>query len=135
MSENVADLVYAALNANQRRAVEVLAGGGDKAAAAEAAGVTVRTIDRYMNDPNVRAALDKATGTAVSDVARRMVGAMDTAVTTMVNLVEGKETSPTVKLRAAIAIIEHGPKLFEAHDLVKRIEMLEAKISEHQNAG
>lgn len=126
MSENDLNTVYADLNTNQRRAVEKLAAGGDKKAAAEAAGVTIRTIDRYLNEPTVRAALDKATGAAVGDVARRMVGAMDTAVTTMLDLVKNEKTPASVRLRAAIAIIEHGPKLFEAHDLITRIEQLEA---------
>lgn len=128
MSENVSDLVFASLNINQRRVVEKLAAGGDKQEAAEAAGVTVRTVDRYLNDPAVRAALERATGTAVTEVARRMVGAMDTAVSTMLDLIEGKKTPPTVKLRAAIAIIEHGQRLYEAHELIKRIEALEKAL-------
>ena len=57
-----------------------------------------------------------------------MIGAMATALDTMLALTEDKAAPATVRLRAAIAIVEHGPRLFEAHDLVKRIEALEARV-------
>lgn len=130
MSENVADSVsvFAGLSSRQRKVVEALLSGADKDSAAIAAGVTRRTVDRYLQEPAVHAALEAATGAALGDVARRMIGAMATALDTMLALTEDKDAPATVRLRAAIAIVEHGPRLFEAHELVKRIEALEARV-------
>ena len=129
MSQNVQDSVFSRLTPKQRKAVKALLSGADKDAAAKAAGVTRRTIDRYLNDPAFRVALDKATGTAIGDVARRLLGGMETAVSTMLTLVKNDSTPPTVKLRACIAILEHGPKLFEVHELAQRVQAIEDRLN------
>lgn len=128
MSETVSETVFSGLTARQRKVIEALLSGADKDEAARKAGVTRRTVDRYLQEPAVHAALGEATGAALGDVARRMIGAMATALDTMLALTEDKDAPATVRLRAAIAIVEHGPRLFEAHDLVKRIEALEARL-------
>ena len=128
MSDSDANNVFLELSQNQRTVAEALLSGAGKDEAAEAAGVTRRTVDRYLNEPAFRTALEAATGDRIGDVSRRMVGAMDTAAGIMLALAEDEETPASVRLRACIAIVEHGPKLFEIHDLVKRIEHLEARI-------
>lgn len=128
MSETVAIIDYSALTSKQHKALTALLSGADKPTAAAAAGVTVRTIDRYLNDPDFRVAIDQATGAAVGDVARRMIGGMETAVSIMLHLAEDIETPSSVRLRAAIAIVEHGPRLFEQVELIRRLEALEAII-------
>lgn len=128
LSDNVAHIDYSALSPAQRRALDALLSGGDKDQAAAAAGVTRRTIDRYLNDPRFRAALDRATGAAVGDVARRMIGGMETAVSIMLELATDTSTPASVRLRAAIALVEHGPKLFEQVELIRRLEVLEGRL-------
>lgn len=128
MSDNVAYIDVSTLSPAQRRALDSLLSGGSKDQAAAAAGVTRRTLARYLNDPIFRAALDKATGAAVGDVARRMIGGMETAVSIMLELAEDANTPASVRLRAAIALVEHGPKLFEQVEIIKRLEALEAKL-------
>jgi hypothetical protein len=114
----------------QRRAMEALAAGQDKAAAAAAAGVSVRSIQRYMADPRFRAALTAATGERVGNVSRQLVAAMETAVSTMLAIVES-DAPPTVRLRAAAEILSAGIKLYEQAELTRRIEALEERYNEH----
>ncbi|MBX3057456.1 MAG: hypothetical protein KF770_13390 [Anaerolineae bacterium] len=130
MAENDLDSVFSNLNAKQRRAIEKLAAGGDKAAAAKAAGVSIRTLDRYLGEPTVRAALDRATGQVLNDATRRMIAGLDTAVSTMLDLVENAKTPAAVKLRAAVAIVECALKLQDAHDLAQRVARLEELLHE-----
>jgi hypothetical protein len=128
MSENGQQNVFVDLHHNQRKAAEALLSGADKFQAAEAAGVTRRTIDRYLNDPVFQAALDQAAGDKLGDVARLMVGAMHTATGIMLAVATNEDNSAGVRLRACVAIIQHGPKIFETYDLAERVKALEARI-------
>ena len=128
MSENNPKKDFLPLTTNQRRALEALLSGASKEQAAAAAGVRVRQLNRYLEAPNFRAALDKATAAAVGAVARRMVGGMETAVFIMLALAEDEAQPSSVRLRACIAIIEHGPRLFEQVELIRRLEVLEGRL-------
>jgi len=128
MSEKVLKSVYSDLRSNQRRAIAALLAGGNKDEAAQAAGVTHRTIDRWHQEPEFRAALEEATGEAISDVARLMIGGMKRAAAVMLAMVDDDAIPPTVRLRASIALVEHGPRLLEAHNLGKRVTVLEERL-------
>jgi hypothetical protein len=112
----------------QRRALEALAGGQSKAAAAAAAGVRVRQVNRYLESPQFRAALDAATGAAIGSVTRRMVGTAEGAVGVIVSLASDPQTPASVRLRAAIAVLELGIRFYEAQVLEQRIAALERRL-------
>lgn len=116
------------LSPKKLRVIDALLSGASKGAAASAAGVTNRTLNRYLQEPAVRSEIDRATGAALGEAGRRMIGGMDTAVNTMLALLENEKTPATIKLRAATAVLEYGQQLYESHDLVKRLEALEARF-------
>lgn len=120
MSENVSN--YDRLTSKQRNAIDVLLTGGNKHDAAAAAGVKVRTIDRWHKEPHFVAALRDGTKAAVSSAAERSARAMDTAVDTLVSLAKDESAAPSIRLRASVAIIEEGLKLHTLAESIKQDE-------------
>lgn len=130
MTESVLENVYSRLRPNQRRAIDSLLKGEDKAAAAVAADVSYRTIDRWHHDPEFRAALNIGGDMALKDAALRLKASLDTAVGVMRAVMVDPETPKAVQLRAADLVASHTPKLAETADLIERLEALEAKLNQ-----
>jgi len=122
MSENVANKT---LSPAQRRALAALASGKGKSAAAVAAGVSERTLDRYFQDPAFCVALDGATSEAIRDAARGLLASLDTAVSTLKTIAENKNEAAGTRVRAAEKIISLGLELWTAHNLAERVKRLE----------
>lgn len=130
MSENVSNID--GLSPKKRKAIEVLLKGGGKAAAADAAGVKIRTIDRWHNEPEFTAVLNDGMRTAVEGASQKMVGAIGTAVDTLVSIAKDENATDSVRLRASNMIIEQGLKLYEVYDISNRIKELENAIENNQ---
>jgi len=94
------------LRANQRRAIEALLSGSTKQAAAGAAGVTPRTISRWLDQPEFIEALNRRVDQAVTDATRRMAGSLDGAITVMQDVMTDAEAPASVRLRAAQAFTD-----------------------------
>lgn len=133
MSKNVSQDFFADLTANQRKAAVSLLDGNDKTEAAETAGITSRTLDRWLQDDKFRRCLSTATGAELGIVASRLTGAMQTAVSVLIDMLNDEEATPASRRLAAVAILEHGQRLYELQDLAGRVAALEAKITNEQH--
>jgi hypothetical protein len=95
-------------------------------AAAEEAGVTPRTLARWLADDPIflseyRAARRRVTEEAIGAVQASMTD----AVATLHDALEDK--SPHVRLKAATAILNYAFEAFDA-DLLERVEALEREV-------
>jgi hypothetical protein len=122
MAQNVTK--EATLSAKQQKAVAALLGAPNVEAAAGIAGVTPRTIWRWLSDDPLfveeyRKARQRAVDTAVAS----LQGCMAEAVQTLRNNLSSR--SAPIQVRSAIALLELGLKAHEAFDLAGRIEELE----------
>ena len=105
-----------------------LASGVTVEEAAKQAGLSVRTAHRRRADPKFalevgrlrRAALDQSLGLLTA-------GAVEATATLCALL---KDESPTIRLRAAVAVLQACLKLREEVDLEERLAELEAKIND-----
>lgn len=104
--------------------IAALAGGSTIAAAAQRAGVSERTVWRRLDDPAFVARLDAAKQQTVQAAIDRLAAGATDAATTLVGLLE-KEQPPSIRLRAAVAILEVHHKYVTAADLEARIAALE----------
>jgi hypothetical protein len=117
VSENVA------LSAKKQRAILALLSMNTTTAAAEQAGVSSKTIERWLRDEDFireyRAARSQVMETAVARIQHAAIAA---AQTLRRNL--DPPASPSVQIRAAVAILELGTRGIELFDLVQKVDEL-----------
>jgi hypothetical protein len=93
------------------------------AAGAEAAGVSLSTLRRWLQDDDFVKAYRKAKSELVGFATGRLKGAMAKAVLTLEEVAEAKDSPPPARVAAARAILELG---IHSHEL----ESVEAKLDE-----
>ena len=97
-----------------------------QAAACDAVGVPVRTLQNWLLDPEFQADLRQAEQALVSSAARRLLTLSGDAIAALAENLE-PYTKPTAQLRAAELVLSHVLKWREAQDLEDRIAALEAR--------
>lgn len=119
------------LTAKQQAAIESLLQGNTYQQAAAAVGINEKTLKRWRSDPVFSATLQQESRQAVGDASRRLTAAMDTAVTTIVEIMEGQggfQKSSSIRLRAAKIALDSAIRLNELNDIMERLEALEKRI-------
>lgn len=112
----------------QQKALAALLTSPSRAAAAEAAGVTTRTLQNYLADPDFQRAYKKAFEDVVVDATRQAQQAIAPALSTLREIVEDKGEDAQARISAARAILSHGLKLTETTDILNRLQELEAAM-------
>jgi len=107
------------LTARQRRFV-----------AATLAGIARVTAHRYLRNPAVKLALSDAFDEAMAQTTRQVVAAMTDALQTLKPVHSDGEKPVGVRVTAARAILEAGPRLREAIDIAERVTELERRLQE-----
>jgi len=95
-------------------------------AAAKAAGVSESTLARWMRDPTFAAAVREARRRALEQALGALSAATAEAVETL-RVLLGAE-GEAVRVRAAVAILDHALRGAETQDLEERIAALEAAL-------
>jgi uncharacterized membrane-anchored protein YjiN (DUF445 family) len=107
-------------------AIVVLASGGTQADAARASGLASRTISRRMQDPAFRRAVREARASLLE---RALGKAADVAVEAVEELRRLlRDESPSIRLGAARAILEHSTRLRESVEFAERLDTLERDV-------
>jgi hypothetical protein len=128
MSESVRETVPK-LSAKQNKALEALLSGAAKGDAATVAGVTPRTLNRWINeDVLFWDTLQGESQKTVYEATRRLTAAMDTAVTVINEVMIDKATPAAIRLRAAQIVADTALKLIETSDILRRLDELETKV-------
>lgn len=118
MTQNVA------LSPKQVAAIDALMTGCTMTAAAERAGVTRKTLQRWMQEDGFRAALVWAGADAMQGVSRRLVAASQAAMDALEDaLLEDKPIQ--ARIRAADAILGRLLAVRELVDIEARLQALE----------
>ncbi len=118
------------LSPGQGRAISALLACQSIEQAAKQAGISPRTLHRWLTDPDFQAALTEAEGAAIAEATRRLVGLSDAAITTVASLMLDKGASPTVRLRAATSVLDYLLRLRELANVEERLAALEAAIDQ-----
>lgn len=116
------------LTPRQRRAVRALAAGDGLTEAAQAAGVTERTLYRWRQQPVFIDALRQADDEMLSHLARALNAASRDALAVLVGVVRDEKAAPGVRVRAASEILKQRAAFYELFNLADRLAELEGEI-------
>jgi len=116
------------------RLLMALACGATVEAAAQAAGLSKRTVYRRLKDPAFRQRLQDLRAEMVQRTAGTLTAAGGEAVKTLLALLK-EAIPPTVRLGAARAVLEIGMKVRETAELEQRLAAVEAAAEARRQAG
>lgn len=105
-----------------------LASGKTHRAAADAAGMSDRTVRRRLEAPEFRAMVSAQRTELVNQVADRLAGLAPQAVETMYSLLSDNNP-PAVRCKAAQAVLSSSRAWRDASEMEARIQMLEALVA------
>lgn len=97
-----------------------------QAAACDAVGVPVRTLQNWLLDPEFQADLRQAEQALVSHASRRLLTLTDDAIARLGDNLN-EDARATAQLRAAELVLSHVLKWRELGDLEARLSALEAR--------
>lgn len=110
----------------EARLLVALAGGATIRDAAKMAGIGERTAYRRLDDAEFRQQVAVARSRMVDHAVGQLAGAACEAATTLRGLLRS-EAEP-IRLAAARAILDLGPKLRESHELADRLDGVEKTV-------
>lgn len=115
------------LSPRQYRAVESLLNSRSVQHAADTCGMGYKTLLRWMQDPQFKAALMVAEGESLDGAVRRLAGLGNTAITILADVMSNGE-SELLRLRAAQSVLDNLLKLRELRSVEERISRLEVLV-------
>jgi len=122
MNENVNEL-----SPKQHTAINALIAQSSIDSAAKQAGVTQRTLYRWLDDTAFRLALNGALDKALDCAARGLVRLTDKAIRVVETVLDDTELHPATRLRAADLVLANVIKLVELRTLAQRVAALEER--------
>lgn len=125
MAQNGRDLTK-----KQEKAVVALLAAPTVQAAAEAAGVSERTLWRWLQQPEFKEAYRQARREAVSHAIGRLQQATTRAVETLEEVMGNPEAKESARVSAAKTVLDAALKALELEDLEARVEELERMMAE-----
>ena len=93
--------------------------------AAKAAGISMRTLMRWLKLPEFQAAYREARRTAYSQAVAKLQQGATAAATTLLKVMLDQGTPASVKVRAAECVMNHSSKAIEIEDVEFRVADLE----------
>lgn len=120
------------LTTQQQRAIAALLSTKSVAEAAQQIKVTERTLFRWLTEPEFKRQLALAERELVSTATRRLLQYSDAAISVIVSIMADEAKPASVRLRAAMAVMDYSLKLREILDLEERIAELEAHVAQQE---
>ena len=115
------------LSTNQARAIQALLACATIEKAAEQAGLSGRTVYRYLNEPTFKAALRARQDQAIAAAVAALAGLAGQSIETLRGVMEDTEAAQGVRVRASLGVLSHIHDMIELRDLAERVAALEAR--------
>lgn len=93
--------------------------------AADAAGISERTLRDYLRDPAFNAELNRLYDDWMDECTRELQQAVKLAIQTLKGSLTDEAASVPAKIAAAKAILDTAPKYLEVNNILQRVEALE----------
>ena len=113
------------LSTRRKRALTALLSTPTIEGAAVKCGLSRRTLFRYLADPVFKAALRRQQDATVAAAVAALSGLAGSAIETLRDTLTDPEATPSVKVRAALGILEARRRIAELADLADRVTALE----------
>ena len=107
---------------NKERALQALLTQPNKKMAAQAAGITPRTLTMYLSDPEFQTEYRKAFGQLVQDATRQAQQSLSPALSALRSIVEDDNENSSARIAAARSLLEYGLRLTEFSDILQELE-------------
>lgn len=120
------------LSPRQTALIVSLVSGGDIASACVDAGIARRTGHRWLKEPAFAAALRSAETEVLTATSRRLALLGARAVQVLSDVLDDPEAPPTVRVRAADAVLSRLLALRESVQLEERISAIEVMLAERE---
>ena len=114
------------LSTNQRKAIDALLNHSKIEDAANAAGLTTRTVYRYLADASFRDALHEQQDRITSATAARLVGGAGDALAVLERVMSDPDETGATRVRAAGMWLDAMRNAVELDQLAARVAALEA---------
>ena len=114
------------IDPKQEAAILALLSSKNVEESARVAGVTPRTLYRWLNEPKFAAAYRAARRQAYGQSISRLQQGSTAAATTLLKVMVDIATPPSTRVRAAEAVLNHAAKAIEIEDIDARLRELEA---------
>ena len=121
------------LSANKEKAIAALLAYPTKRAAAEAAGITDRTLRNYFKDEEFRQRYRTEFLGLITEASRQAQQTMSPALSTLREIMVNNEENAQTRIYAARTTLEYAVKLTELADMVSRLEEMEKTMEDMQN--
>jgi hypothetical protein len=103
--------------------------------AAKTAGISIRTMLRWLKLPEFQTAYREARRAAYSQAVARLQQGATAAATTLLKVMLDQSTPASVKVRAAECVMNHSSKAIEIEDVEFRVSELERVAESHKAGG
>lgn len=113
------------MNPRKEKALRALLTAPTKKAAAEAAGISERTLREYIQQEDFQAAYNAAMSDLVDDATQKAKAALAPALAVLDCIANDPEAADTSRIAASRGVLEYGLRLIETTDIIKRLEALE----------
>lgn len=118
------------LTPKQRRAVSALIASTTQKQAAASAGISEKTLYRWLAAPVFQAALAEAEAETINQAIRHLVRMQAPAAAVIAMTLKNNDISPGIRLRAAISVFDLLIRLKSFSQLEERISILEDRLNE-----
>ena len=115
-------------DSKRRLAVLELMAGGTRPEAAKAAGVSLRTVERWLADPATKTEIEAGRRAAFAEALELLKAGAVRAAVALAGLLNSRNES--IRLRAAAEILAAAMKAHETGELERRLEALEKTAAE-----
>jgi phage terminase small subunit len=118
------------LSPKQTKALTALLTTGEVTQAASAAGVTRKTVHKWLLLPQFQEALEKGEGEAFKDATRRLSGLLGKSIDELEKLLVHDGLPVVEKIRVVRTILDTYPRLREMTSFESRLLALEESLNE-----
>jgi len=123
------------LTGKKGRAIQALLTCPTQAAAAQAAGIGLTTLKRYLSDDEFQREYQQAISGLITGAAAQAKQSLSPALSTLREVMESEDQNGQIRVSAARSLLEYGLKLTEQADILDRLESLEAMMGGDHDAG
>jgi hypothetical protein len=123
------------LGRKQEEAIAALLSQRNIEEAAKAAGISARTMMRWLKLPEFQTAYREARRAAYSQAVARLQQGATAAATTLLKVMLDQTTPASVKVRAAECVMNHSSKAIEIEDVEFRVSELERGAETQKSGG
>lgn len=112
----------------RQRAIEALLTNRSQTAAAEAASVPLRTLARWLTDPEFVAELRAAEAQALDETGRRLLTLAGSALDALGDILAGEDVPATLKRQTAVDVLDRLMRWREGN-IEERLAAIEEKLN------